>query len=58
MHALGIPTTRSLAVVTTGERIRRDAPWAAVKRETLYGGGASGYTDYPTLNELVPAESA
>jgi len=25
MHALGIPTTRSLAVVTTGERIRRDA---------------------------------
>jgi uncharacterized protein YdiU (UPF0061 family) len=25
MHALGIPTTRSLAVVTTGERVRRDA---------------------------------
>jgi len=24
MHALGIPTTRSLAVVTTGERVRRD----------------------------------
>jgi len=24
MHALGIPTTRSLAVATTGERIRRD----------------------------------
>ncbi|PEJ57763.1 hypothetical protein CN692_11790 [Bacillus sp. AFS002410] len=24
MHALGIPTTRSLAVVTTGERIQRD----------------------------------
>jgi len=24
LHALGIPTTRSLAVVTTGERVRRD----------------------------------
>lgn len=24
MHALGVPTTRSLAVATTGERIRRD----------------------------------
>ena len=23
-HALGVPTTRSLAVATTGERIRRD----------------------------------
>lgn len=26
MHALGIPTTRSLAVVTTGESIRRETP--------------------------------
>jgi len=26
MHALGIPTTRSLAVVTTGEILRRDEP--------------------------------
>jgi serine/tyrosine/threonine adenylyltransferase len=26
MHAFGIPTTRSLAVVTTGERIYRDEP--------------------------------
>ncbi len=26
MHALGIPTTRSLAVVTTGESVFRDAP--------------------------------
>ena len=31
------------------ERIRRDAPWAAVQRETLYGGREEGYTDYPTL---------
>jgi serine/tyrosine/threonine adenylyltransferase len=26
MHALGIPTTRSLAVVATGERVRREEP--------------------------------
>jgi serine/tyrosine/threonine adenylyltransferase len=26
MHALGIPTTRSLAVVTTGEKVYRDRP--------------------------------
>jgi uncharacterized protein YdiU (UPF0061 family) len=26
MHALGIPTTRALAAVTTGEEIRRDGP--------------------------------
>ncbi|MDZ7856911.1 protein adenylyltransferase SelO [Sphaerotilus sp.] len=26
MHALGIPTTRALAAVTTGEQIRRDGP--------------------------------
>src|SRR3954453_4975635 len=26
MHALGIPTTRSLAVVATGERVRREVP--------------------------------
>jgi uncharacterized protein YdiU (UPF0061 family) len=26
MHALGIPTTRSLAVVTTGEKVLREAP--------------------------------
>ncbi len=26
MHALGVPTTRSLAVVTTGERVYRDGP--------------------------------
>lgn len=31
------------------ERLRHDAPLAAAQRETLYGGGAQGYTDYPTL---------
>lgn len=31
------------------ERLRRDAPLNDLKRESLYGGGAEGYTDYPTL---------
>ena len=36
------------------ERLRIDAPIAPVVRETLYGGGAEGYTDYPPL-ETAPA---
>ncbi len=32
------------------ERLRRNAPLNELKRETLYGGGAEGYTDYPTLD--------
>ncbi|WP_370155094.1 alkene reductase [Ferrovibrio sp.] len=31
------------------ERLRRKAPLAAGNRATFYGGGAEGYTDYPTL---------
>ena len=31
------------------ERIRQDAPWNEADRNTFYGGGATGYTDYPTL---------
>ena len=31
------------------ERLRLSAPLAPLVRETLYGGGAEGYTDYPTL---------
>ena len=30
-------------------RLRQDAPLAPLVRETLYGGGAAGYTDYPAL---------
>lgn len=34
------------------ERLRADAPLnPLMNRETLYGGGAHGYTDYPTLAE-------
>ena len=41
-------------------RLREDAPLnALLGRETLYGGGAHGYTDYPTLDEVAePAVTA
>ncbi|HET6587732.1 MAG TPA: alkene reductase [Oleiagrimonas sp.] len=35
------------------ERIRRDAPLNEMNPKALYGGGAAGYTDYPTLDESV-----
>jgi N-ethylmaleimide reductase len=31
------------------DRLRRDAPLAESDRATFYGGGAEGYTDYPSL---------
>jgi N-ethylmaleimide reductase len=30
-------------------RLRENAPLNVPQRETFYGGGAAGYTDYPTL---------
>ncbi|MDD5030756.1 MAG: alkene reductase, partial [Rhodoferax sp.] len=33
------------------ERLRRNKPFAASDRTTWYGGGAKGYTDYPTLGK-------
>jgi N-ethylmaleimide reductase len=35
-------------------RLREDTPLNPLQRETLYGGGAAGYTDYPSLE---PAEA-
>ncbi len=32
-----------------GARLRRGAEWNPIDPATLYGGGAQGYTDYPTL---------
>ncbi len=32
-----------------GRRLREGAPLNELQRETLYGGGAAGYTDYPAL---------
>jgi N-ethylmaleimide reductase len=36
-------------------RLREDAPLAPLVQATLYGGGAAGYTDYPTL-AAAPAD--
>ena len=30
-------------------RLRQDAPLNKLDKDTLYGGGAKGYTDYPAL---------
>jgi N-ethylmaleimide reductase len=35
------------------ERLRRDAPLNELDRDTLYGGGAKGYVDYPTLKDAA-----
>jgi N-ethylmaleimide reductase len=31
------------------DRLRQNAPLNAIDKDTLYGGGAKGYSDYPTL---------
>jgi N-ethylmaleimide reductase len=36
-------------------RLRDDVPLAPHSRETLYGGGATGYTDYPALDDETEA---
>jgi N-ethylmaleimide reductase len=33
-------------------RLREDAPLNVLNRDTLYGGGSQGYTDYPTLDAV------
>ena len=40
------------------QRLRDDAPLAPLVRETLYGGGATGYTDYPPLAETTADAAA
>ena len=35
-----------------GRRIREGAPWNKPDSKTFYGGGAAGYTDYPTLDAM------
>jgi N-ethylmaleimide reductase len=38
------------------ERLERDAPLTVADLATYYGGGARGYTDYPTLAEEALAK--
>jgi len=35
--------------------LRSDAPFNDLDPATVYGGGAAGYTDYPTLTTVVPS---
>ncbi|MBN9670128.1 alkene reductase [Roseibium aggregatum] len=37
------------------ERLKRNAPLNEPDRDTFYGGGAKGYTDYPTLEQASAA---
>ncbi len=37
------------------ERLRRDAPLVTAPQEAFYGGGAKGYTDFPTLEATAHA---
>ena len=38
------------------ERLKKGAPLNEWDKETFYGGGAKGYTDYPTLQKADAAE--
>jgi N-ethylmaleimide reductase len=38
------------------ERLKRGAPLNPPDKATFYGGGAKGYTDYPTLEAADAAE--
>ena len=38
------------------ERLKQGAPLNAPDKATFYGGGAKGYTDYPTLGATQAAE--
>jgi len=40
------------------DRIRKNAEWAPLDKATMYGGGAKGYIDYPTLAEAQAGQKA
>jgi len=39
--------------IARGRRLREDAALNALDATTLFGGGAAGYTDYPTLDAAM-----
>ena len=41
-----------------GLRLRQAAPTQPLVQATLYGGGAAGYTDYPTLAQAAAEATA
>ncbi|MGQ0671588.1 MAG: alkene reductase [Hyphomicrobium sp.] len=50
--AFGVPFIANPDLV---DRLRLGAPLTPAHRETFYGGGAAGYTDYPTLDQARAA---
>ncbi|MFX0544508.1 alkene reductase [Roseovarius sp. S1116L3] len=50
MVAFGVPF---IANPDLPERLRQNAPLNAPDKDTFYGGGREGYTDYPALPETV-----
>ena len=50
--AFGVPFLANPDLPT---RLRQDASLNKPRQATFYGGGAEGYTDYPTLEELATA---
>ena len=50
--AFGVPFIANPDLV---RRLRENAPLNTANRHTFYGGGAEGYTDYPTLDEAASA---
>jgi uncharacterized protein YdiU (UPF0061 family) len=59
MHALGIPTTRSLAVVTTGQTVRREQPLPGAVLASLRATSVSApFSSLPRVAMLRPSTSS
>ncbi len=50
--AFGVPF---IANPDLTHRLKHGLPWALPKKELFYGGGAEGYTDYPTHDQATAA---
>jgi N-ethylmaleimide reductase len=55
MAAFGQPFIANPDLV---DRLHRDLPLTTPNRETYYGGGAEGYTDYPVYDDSLEAQAA
>jgi N-ethylmaleimide reductase len=52
LQAVGL--MRSFGIKDLPARLSANAPLNTPDRQTFYGGGARGYTDYPALSEPQP----
>jgi hypothetical protein len=55
-HPAAIAVTSTFQHQTGGDFAVMGAPLNAFDKVTFYGGGAKGYTDYPTLGAAQAAE--